>query len=442
MTDQRRRFHRDPGPLGSRISPRPSPSPSPERSAPGPSSRGACARPPRRCGPTASSPATASPCSTSTIPRASSSRWPARRSARQRRRQLPARPARDRLRHQRLEARLLFVGPEFAGAVEKLRDDLPGGRAHDPRRRRRRRVRGVACRARARRRVHPAAPGDCFLQLYTSGTTGFPKGAMLTHRGMLAHSRNVAATPGLRRRTRVQVAMPLFHVGGTSYALMAISLGARRIVMMRTPDPAAALAMIEAERITHTFFVPALLAVMNSVPGAAERDYSSLRALSYGASPMPLPVMRASHEALPGVMQQVYGMTEQSGAVSVLRPADHADPAVAHRLVSAGQPISGVEIEIRDPRHGRAGRHRRARRGLGAQRPAHGRLLGQARGDRRDDHARRLAALRRRRLPRRGRLPLRHRPHQGHDHQRRREHLPRRDRARARRAPAGRRTSP
>ena len=74
--------------------------------------------------------------------------------------------------------------------------------------------------------------------------------------------------------------MPLFHVGGTSYALMAISLGAQ-IVVMRTPDPAAALAMIEAEKITHTFFVPALLAAMNQVPGAAERDCSSLKALSY-----------------------------------------------------------------------------------------------------------------------------------------------------------------
>jgi acyl-CoA synthetase (AMP-forming)/AMP-acid ligase II len=249
------------------------------------------------------------------------------------------------------KARLLFVGPEFAGAVEKLRAHLPaverviriGGSddeyeawlaAHEP-----------------DARVHPAAPGDCFVQLYTSGTTGFPKGSMLTHRGMLAHSRNVSASQDFGADSRVQVAMPLFHVGGTSYALMAISLGAR-ILIMRMPDPAAALAMIEAEKITHTFFVPALLAVMNQVPGAADRDYSSLKALSYGASPMPLPVMRASLKLFPNVMQQVYGMTEQSGAVSVLGPADHVDPAVAHRLVSAGQAIAGVEIEIRDPATG------------------------------------------------------------------------------------------
>lgn len=245
-------------------------------------------------------------------------------------------------------ARILFVGPEFAGTVEKLREKLPaverviriGGpddeyeawlAAHEP-----------------DAEVHPATPDDCFVQLYTSGTTGFPKGAMLTHRGMLAHSHNVGVDQDMGADARVQVAMPLFHVGGTSYALTALSQGAR-ITMLRMPDPAAVLDMLERERITHTFLVPALLAMMTKVPGAADRDYSALKTLSYGASPMPLPVMRASLELFPGVMQQVYGMTEQCGVVTVLGAADHGDPAVAHRLVSAGRPIHGVEIKICDP---------------------------------------------------------------------------------------------
>jgi acyl-CoA synthetase (AMP-forming)/AMP-acid ligase II len=249
------------------------------------------------------------------------------------------------------KARILFVGPEFAGAVEALRPGLPllervirvGGpddeyegwlAAHEP---------DAA--------IHPAQPDDCFLQLYTSGTTGFPKGAMLTHRGMVAHSEHLAASQRYGPHSRVQVAMPLFHVGGTSTALVGLSAGAR-VFLMRTPDPAAALAMLEAERITHTFYVPALMAVMNDVPGSAERDYSSLQALCYVASPMPLPVLRASLARFPGVMYQVYGMTEQSGAVSLLPPEDHAKPAVAHRLVSAGKPMTGVEIEIRDPATG------------------------------------------------------------------------------------------
>ena len=250
-------------------------------------------------------------------------------------------------------ARLLFVGPEFAGAVENLRDKLPaverviriGGpedeyeawlAEHEP-----------------DGEIHPAKPDDCFLQLYTSGTTGFPKGAMLTHRGMVAHSYNVAVDQGMDVDARVQVAMPLFHVGGTSYSLAVISQGAR-IFMLRMPDPAAVLEMLEREKITHTFLVPALLAMMTKVPGAAQRDFSALKTLSYGASPMPLPVMRASLELFPGVMQQVYGMTEESGVVTILGAADHADPAVAHRLVSAGTPIRGVEIKICDPATGEA----------------------------------------------------------------------------------------
>lgn len=252
------------------------------------------------------------------------------------------------------KARILFVGPEFAGAATQLRPNLPtiervikiGGpedefeawvaaNAPDP-------------------NVHPAKGGDCFVQLYTSGTTGFPKGAMLTHHGMLAHARNVAETQTMGADSRVQVAMPLFHVGGTSYALVAMAGGAP-IYMMRMPDPAAALAMLEREKITHTFYVPALMAAMTQVPGAEKHDYSSVKAISYGASPMPLPVMRACLKLFPkGTMQQVYGMTEQSGVVTLLPPEDHENPGVAHRLVSAGKAIHGVEIEVRDPATGAA----------------------------------------------------------------------------------------
>jgi acyl-CoA synthetase (AMP-forming)/AMP-acid ligase II len=248
-------------------------------------------------------------------------------------------------------ARVLFVGPEFADAVDRLRPKLPtvervirvGGpddeyeawlAAQEPD---------------APPRV--AAPDECFVQLYTSGTTGFPKGTMLTHNGMIAHARNVSADFAIDADARVQVAMPLYHVGGTSYALLALSRGAH-IVMLRMPDPAAVLETLETERITHTFLVPALLAAMTQVPGAAERDFSRLRALSYGASPMPLPVMRACLELFPGVMHQVYGMTEACGVVCSLGPEDHENPAVRHRLVSAGTPIHGVEIEIRDPATG------------------------------------------------------------------------------------------
>jgi acyl-CoA synthetase (AMP-forming)/AMP-acid ligase II len=248
-------------------------------------------------------------------------------------------------------ARVLFVGPEFAHAVEQLRPELPtverviriGGPDDE--------YEAWLAAQEPDPQTYPAGPDDCFVQLYTSGTTGFPKGAMLTHRAMTTHAHNVAGDLDLDAEARVQVAMPLYHVGGTSYALLALSRGAQ-IVMLRLPDPATVLETLETERITHTFLVPALLAAMMQVPGAAERDFSRLQALSYGASPMPLPVLRACLALFPGVMHQVYGMTEACGVVTTLGPQDHGNPAVQHRLVSAGTPIHGVEIEVRDPATG------------------------------------------------------------------------------------------
>jgi acyl-CoA synthetase (AMP-forming)/AMP-acid ligase II len=142
--------------------------------------------------------------------------------------------------------------------------------------------------------------------------------------------------------------MPLFHVGGTGYAFLALAGGAP-IFLMRQPDPLGALQMLERERITHTFYVPALMAAMTQVASSHRFDFTALQTLSYGASPMPLPVMRASLQLFPkGTLQQVYGMTEQNGVITILPPEDHENPAVAHRLVSAGKAIHGVEVEVRD----------------------------------------------------------------------------------------------
>ncbi|WP_181782368.1 long-chain-fatty-acid--CoA ligase [Pseudonocardia pini] len=244
-------------------------------------------------------------------------------------------------------ARLLLVGPEFAAAAAGLADRVPTLRrtigtdeyeawlaAHEP-------EQGPA-------QVDPA---DCFVQLYTSGTTGFPKGVMITHAAMLALAHNAAQSFQVDADAVVQVAMPLFHVGGTSYAMLAIANGAHT-VLLRMPDPAAVVAQLEEERVTHTFLVPALLGAMTQVPGVAERDFSAIHTLSYGASPMPLPVMRACLPLFPGRMHQVYGMTEASGAVTALPPEDHENPEVAHRLVSAGVPLHGCAIEVRDPATG------------------------------------------------------------------------------------------
>lgn len=252
------------------------------------------------------------------------------------------------------KAEVIFAGSEFASVIDGMRDSLSsvrrvvhvgGERAEDSYE--------AWLDVAPDHDVHEADPDDCFLQLYTSGTTGFPKGAMLTHRGMIAHSANVSATVGADPDDTFMVAMPLFHVGGSSYAMCAVYTGAR-MVMTRTPEPAPLLKLLEQERVTHSFFVPALLALLTKVPDATEHDYSSLKVLCYGASPMPLPVLRASMKVFPNVFMQVYGMTEACGVVTVLGPEDHAENAPEQRLISAGRPIEGVRIEIRDPLKGEA----------------------------------------------------------------------------------------
>ncbi len=244
-------------------------------------------------------------------------------------------------------ARVLFVGPEFLPIVEQVRGQLPTverivvvGGPDD----------GYESWLDTEPLTEDRRPGpdDCFLQLYTSGTTGFPKGAMLTHHGMLAHSAAVTGDTQLTGESVAMVAMPLFHVGGSSWALVALSAGAR-IVVVRDPVPEQLLDVLERERITHTFFVPALMSFLVAVPDVRERDYSALQCLCYGASPMPLPLLRSCLDVFPTDFYQVYGMTEAAGVVTMLGPEDHRDPAREHLLISAGTPISGVEIEIRDP---------------------------------------------------------------------------------------------
>ena len=242
------------------------------------------------------------------------------------------------------QATILFAGPEFLPIVEKIRDRIPTVRRVIEVGEDYERWIGAAQPAPAR----PYLQDDCFLQLYTSGTTGFPKGAMLTHKGMTAHSAAVRTDSELGPDCVGMVAMPLFHVGGTSWALAALYSGAE-IVVVRDIVPNLLLDELVAARITHSFFVPAVFAFMLQVPDVAERDWSALRLLVYGASPMPLPLLRSSLTVFPCGFRQVYGMTEAGGVVTSLGPEEHRDPAREHLLTSAGKPIPGVEAKVVDP---------------------------------------------------------------------------------------------
>jgi long-chain acyl-CoA synthetase len=191
-------------------------------------------------------------------------------------------------------------------------------------------------------------PDDVVTQLYTSGTTGLPKGAMISARNISTILTEAERVFTISADTVSLVAMPLFHIGGTGWALCGMSMGGHSIIL-RDIDPVELLALVERYRITETFVVPAVLMFLLATPELATADVSSLRTVFYGASPISEDVLVRSIRALGCDFAQVYGLTETTGAITSLMPEDH-DPEGprAGLLRSAGRPFVHVELRIVD----------------------------------------------------------------------------------------------
>ncbi|MGW3963941.1 long-chain-fatty-acid--CoA ligase [Amycolatopsis sp. NPDC005003] len=244
-------------------------------------------------------------------------------------------------------AKVVFVGAELRPALDAIRDRLPavervlvvGGDADEYE---------AFLTSAAPHAGSDVDTDDGVLVMYTSGTTGFPKGAVLTHRGVLAHGLAAGTVLPFGPGDVNLVAMPLFHVGGSCYAVSGFLYG-EPSYLTREPDAASLFAALRAG-ITHAFLVPAVVAGIAQAGEAALQAFSRLKYLCYGASPMPLPLLRTVLAAWPDVnFAQVYGMTELSGAVTALDPAAHRDTTRPERLASAGTALSGVDIRIVDP---------------------------------------------------------------------------------------------
>jgi acyl-CoA synthetase (AMP-forming)/AMP-acid ligase II len=191
-------------------------------------------------------------------------------------------------------------------------------------------------------------PDDVCLVMYTSGTTGHPKGAQLTHRSVNAHSEACCIAMSLGPDDTALVPMPLFHVGGSAYAQVGIYGGARTI-LLREPTPGALFGAI-ASGATHTFVVPTVIHGVLAAGEQAIAAFGGLKSICYGASPMPLPMLRQALEAWPEAdLVQVYGMTEFSGVATLLSAEAHRDSDHPERLASGGLPLTGVEVRIVDP---------------------------------------------------------------------------------------------
>ena len=191
-------------------------------------------------------------------------------------------------------------------------------------------------------------PDDVVTQLYTSGTTGLPKGVMISGRNLATILNGAVEVFRIEGDTISMVAMPLFHIGGTGWALSGMSRGGHSIIV-RDIDPVELLRLIEGHRITDAFVVPAVLMFLLATPQLASTDVSSLRTIYYGAAPISEDVLVKSITALGCNFAQVYGLTETTGAITSLSSEDHdPDGPRAHLMRSAGRPFSHVELRIVD----------------------------------------------------------------------------------------------
>ena len=248
-------------------------------------------------------------------------------------------------------ASVLFAGAELLPAVDAIRDRIPRvtdvitvGGPDDG-------YEAFLAAARPAGRCREVTGEDLWLVMYSSGTTGRPKGVMLSHRNIVEHTRNAVPVAPLGQGDRNLVAMPLFHVGGTSYALFGIYAGAAS-TFTREPDPASLLAAFAAGA-THAFLVPAVIAALLAAGEKAIAALSGLKYLLYGAAPMPLPMLRQALAAWPELnFVQVYGQTELAGVISALSPEAHRDAARPDRLASAGTLLPGAEVRVVDPATG------------------------------------------------------------------------------------------
>ncbi len=252
------------------------------------------------------------------------------------------------------DARIVFVGPELVDQIETVAAELawrPEVIVMEP-------VAGDAHRTfEAWRDAQPdtdprveITPRDIAIQLYTSGTTGRPKGAMLMHDNLLNLRRKNAQTPMEWNQWGPDdvslVAMPVAHIGGSGWGLVGLLNGAKGVVA-REFDPFKVLDFIEKDRISKMFMVPAALQIVVRLPRAREVDYSRLTHILYGAAPIPLDLLRECIEIFGCGFCQQYGMTETTGTIVYLPPEDH-DPAGNARMRSAGLPLPGVELKVID----------------------------------------------------------------------------------------------
>ncbi|MFC2001403.1 class I adenylate-forming enzyme family protein [Chloroflexota bacterium] len=196
---------------------------------------------------------------------------------------------------------------------------------------------------------------DTTILMYTAGTTGFPKGVMLSHNSFALYVlENVTpAAPELEEGNILTV--PLYHVAGIQ-AMMAAIYGGRTLVMERQFDAKEWMELVEKEKANRAMMVPTMLKQLLDHPDFTKHDLSSLRVITYGAAPMPLGVIKKALDVFPEVsFINAFGQTETASTITALSPEDHMLSGTEEekekklkRLSSIGRPMSDVEMRVID----------------------------------------------------------------------------------------------
>lgn len=199
-----------------------------------------------------------------------------------------------------------------------------------------------------------AADEDIAVLLFTSGTTGEPKAAVLRHGNLSSYVMGTVDFMGAEEGECSLVSVPPYHIAAVSNVLSALYAG-RRIIQLPAFDPDEWVRVVAGEGVTHAMVVPTML---DRILGVLEKGHialPALRHLSYGGGRMPVETISRAMEMLPEVdFVNAYGLTETSSTIALLTPQDHrmarssSDPVVKQRLASVGKPLPSIELEVRD----------------------------------------------------------------------------------------------
>jgi acyl-CoA synthetase (AMP-forming)/AMP-acid ligase II len=201
----------------------------------------------------------------------------------------------------------------------------------------------------------PMDPEDIAVLLFTSGTTGAPKAAVLRHKHLVSYILGSVEFGSASEDDAALVSVPPYHVAGIAAIVSSVYAG-RRIVQLPAFEAKAWIELARSERITHAFVVPTMLArIVDALDAAEDAGLPHLRALSYGGGKMPQPVIERAMRLFPDTdFTNAYGLTETSSTIAILGPEDHRaaaasdDAAIRRRLTSVGRPLPSLEVEIRD----------------------------------------------------------------------------------------------